>query len=188
MKIDVGKGLFKKIKTPKSTFEIFILLGVVFIVLLFILPLPGTALDICLGLYTVLAFLAVYKGRVKKQKTSFFPRLLLILTLFGIALFLNGCRIIIIGRLPGFLIRSVTIAAFGIADNAGRVIISAAFLFIVVSCIMVFTLSRELTRISEAVARFVMDLLPAKQIIAEATLHEGTITEGEFKAAKSEEK
>jgi flagellar biosynthesis component FlhA len=68
MKIDIGKGLFKTIKTLKSAFEIFTLLGVVFI----ILPFSGTVLDICLRLYTALAFLAVCKGTVKIQKTSFF--------------------------------------------------------------------------------------------------------------------
>ncbi len=153
--------------------EITVLLGVIGIVLMMILPIPTWLLDILLVINISLALLILLVAMNTKEALQFsiFPSLLLITTLFRLALNLSTTKLILYNHDAGKVV-----ATFGSWIARGQIAIGfIVFLILVVVQFLVITKGSE--RVAEVAARFTLDAMPGKQMSIDADLNAGLINE-----------
>ncbi len=158
--------------------------GVLVILGMLIVPLPGFILDVLLvfslglGLLILLTALSV----TEPSEFSIFPSLLLITTLFRLALNVSTTRSILS---KGPAMNSSVIEAFGTFVVGGEAglgkYVVGLIIFIILTIVQVMVITRGATRISEVAARFTLDGLPQKQMSIDMELNSNAITEQEAK-------
>ncbi len=153
------------------------------IIMIIIIPLPTWLLDallimsITISLFIMLATLFIKKA----LDFSVLPTLLLITTLFRLALNLSSTKLILgNGGDAGEVI-----ATFGSFVIGGNLVVGiVAFLIIVAIQFVVITKGAE--RVSEVAARFTLDAMPGKQMAIDADLNTGAIDEMQARARRAE--
>ena len=109
---------------------------------------------------------------------SVFPTLLLIVTLFRLALNVSTTRLILLNGYAGELI-----LAFGNFVVGGNYVVGVVmFLILVIIQILVITKGAE--RVAEVAARFTLDAMPGKQMAIDADLNSGLIDDQEARARR----
>jgi len=160
------------------------LLGVfiVAIVLIMLVPPPAWFLDFLFMLNIFLSLLILMNAIYSKKslEMSMFPTLLLITTLFRIALNLCSTRLILGQGYAGEVVN--TFGSFVAGGNMAVGIIM--FAIIVIVNFMVITKGSD--RVAEVTARFTLDAMPGKQMAIDADLNTGLINEDEAKARRKE--
>jgi flagellar biosynthesis protein FlhA len=154
--------------------------GVVAVLALAVLPLPTWLLDLLLGAAlcsgVVIFLLSVYVER--PLDFSALPSLLLLVTLFRLALSIATTRIILTNGGGGTHSAGSVIEAFGRFAVGGNFVVGAVvFLILVIVNFIVITKGAD--RISEVSARFTLDSMPGKQMAIDADLGAGLINERE---------
>ena len=156
--------------------------AVLAVVLLMVVPLPPLVLDLLLsvdiGLAVVLLLTSIYVRR--PTEFSVFPSLLLLLTLFRLALNVSSSRLILLNGNTGTAAAGDVIGAFGSFVVGGNYIIGAV-IFLVLIAIQYVVINHGAVRISEVTARFTLDALPGKQMFIDSDLNSGLIDETEAK-------
>ena len=154
--------------------------GVVMILSVMLLPLPSQFLDMLLvinissGLIILLT--AIYS--LKPLDFVVFPSLLLITTLFRIALNVASTRLVLLHGHEGTTAAGQIIHAFGSFVVGGNYVVGfVIFIILVIVNFMVITKGTE--RISEVAARFTLDAMPGKQMAIDADLNTGLINDKE---------
>ncbi len=162
--------------------DVVVAIAVILIVIIIIIPIPKTALDILLSLNITLALLILLISMYIKDALQFsiFPSLLLITTIFRIALNISTTRYILGEGDAGKVIEAF--GNFVIQDNVVVGII--VFLIIVIAQFLVITKGSE--RVAEVAARFTLDAMPGKQMAIDADLNSGLITEEEARVRRKE--
>ncbi|WP_106766054.1 flagellar biosynthesis protein FlhA [Paenibacillus faecalis] len=153
--------------------EISVLAGVIGIVLMMILPIPIWLLDILLVINISLALTILLVAMNTKEALDFsiFPSLLLITTLFRLALNISTTKLILSKGQAGDVV-----ATFGSWIAGGEIAIGfIVFLILVVVQFIVITKGSE--RVAEVAARFTLDAMPGKQMSIDADLNAGMINE-----------
>ncbi len=177
----VMRGMFRQ---PS---DIFVGIGVVAVVMMMIIPLPTVLLDALMALNLILALLVILIVLYMRHALEFtvFPALLLILTVFGLALNVSSTRLILSqgSRFDGRLIRAFSTFVVGTEGTRGYVIGFVIFLIIIAVQFLVIT--KGSTRVAEVAARFTLDALPGKQMAIEAEYNSGLITEEEATRRKA---
>lgn len=155
--------------------DIIVTLAVVAIVAIIIIPIPLGALDILLSFNIALSLLIMIKAMYTEEALEFsiFPSLLLIATLFRLALNITTTRYILSSGTAGSLIE--TFGSFVMQGNA--IVGFIVFLIIIIVQFMVITKGSE--RVSEVAARFTLDAMPGKQMAIDADLNAGLIEDQE---------
>jgi flagellar biosynthesis protein FlhA len=156
--------------------------GLLAIVAMLILPLPHWALDLglmaALGSAVVILLTAV--NVTDPLQLSVFPSLLLISTLFRLALSIVATKLIL-GTGQG----GAVIETFGNLVMRGDFVVGfVAFLILVIVQFVVIT--NGAGRVSEVVARFTLDAMPGKQMAIDADLAAGLIEEAEAKERRKQ--
>ncbi|HCW79546.1 MAG TPA: flagellar biosynthesis protein FlhA, partial [Ruminococcaceae bacterium] len=149
-------------------------LFVILIVALIIIPLPTPLLDMMLILNITLSLIILLMTMYIKTALEFsvFPSILLIATLFRLALNISSTRKILTDQGNA----GQVIKTFGQFVLQGNVVVGfIVFLIIVLVNFMVITKGSE--RVSEVAARFKLDAMPGKQMAIDADLNSGMITE-----------
>jgi flagellar biosynthesis protein FlhA len=150
--------------------------AVIGVILLIIVPLNSFFLDIFLVLNISFSVIILLKSMYTKEPLDFsiFPSLLLIITLFRLALNIASTRLILgNGGEAGAVIRT-----FGNFVTQGNMVVGfIIFLIIVVIQFIVITKGAE--RVAEVAARFTLDALPGKQMAIDADLNSGLIDEAQ---------
>ena len=162
--------------------DLIIVLGVVLIVVMMILPLPSLVLDLLLAVNISLALLVLLLTMTVTEplQLSVFPSLLLIATLFRLALNVSSTRLILLHGFAGRIIE-----AFGNFVVGGNYVVGfVIFLILVVIQFVVITKGAE--RVAEVAARFTLDAMPGKQMSIDADLNAGLITDGEARRRRRE--
>ncbi|NLL41749.1 MAG: flagellar biosynthesis protein FlhA [Firmicutes bacterium] len=155
--------------------DVSVMLAIVLVVVMMVLPLPPAILDILLAVNISLALLILLLTMNVREplEISAFPSLLLVTTLFRLALNVSSTRLILLTANPGKII-----VAFGDFVVGGNYVVGfVIFLILVIVNFMVITKGAE--RVSEVAARFTLDALPGKQMSIDADLNSGLITEAE---------
>ena len=153
--------------------DILVILGVIMIVVMMIIPLPPIILDILLvcNITLSLVILMVTMSIKKTLEFSVFPSLLLITTLFRLALNVSGTRLILLHGYAGEVILS-----FGNFVVGGNYVVGfVVFAILIVIQFIVITKGAE--RVAEVGARFTLDAMPGKQMSIDADLNAGLINE-----------
>ncbi len=147
--------------------------GILAVVAMLIFPMPEWLLDtgIVLNLSAAILILLVAFYTTEPLQFSVFPPLLLVTTLFRLALNVSAMKLILKDGHAGHMID-----AFGKVVIGGDVIVGViAFLILVVIQFVVITKGAE--RVAEVAARFTLDAMPGRQMAVDADLNAGMITE-----------
>ncbi|MEO2076761.1 MAG: flagellar biosynthesis protein FlhA [Bacillus sp. (in: firmicutes)] len=160
--------------------EISVLLAVLLIVVMMVIPLPTVLLDILLIINISLSITILLVGMNTKEPLDFsiFPSLLLLTTLFRLALNVSTTRSILSHGHAGEVV--ATFGEFVIGGNP--VIGFIIFLILVIIQFLVITKGSE--RVAEVAARFTLDAMPGKQMSIDADLNAGLISEVEARARR----
>jgi flagellar biosynthesis protein FlhA len=156
--------------------EALLALAVVGVLGILIVPVPPVLLDGLLALSVALAvlMLLVALGLTKAMDFSVFPSLLLITTLFRLALNVATTRLILLHGSDGAGAAGHVIETFGRFAVGGSLIVGAVVFFILL-VVNFAVITKGSGRISEVAARFTLDALPGKQMSIDADLAAGLI-------------
>lgn len=148
------------------------LLGVLIVLLV---PLPPLLLDLLLAFNLALTILLLLFTLSATQPLDFsvFPSLLLLLTLFRLALNVATTRLILLTGHAGMIV-----SAFGGFVVGGNLIVGLV-IFLILIIIQFVVITKGAGRISEVSARFTLDAMPGKQMAIDAELNAGMIDENE---------
>ncbi|HEX3901728.1 MAG TPA: flagellar biosynthesis protein FlhA, partial [Polyangia bacterium] len=154
---------------------------VVSIVGMMIVPLPTPLLDLLISVNiaaaVTLLLVAIYVSDALKIAT--FPTLLLLTTLFRLALEVSATRLILLRADAGEVIR-----AFGNFVVAGNLVVGAV-IFLILTMIQFLVVSKGSERVAEVAARFTLDAMPGKQMSIDAELRAGHIDHNEARRRRA---
>lgn len=166
-------------KLSKATYSTFIVSAlIVAIVFLLILPLPTIVLDLMFILNLGLSFLILLTTLNIKEPLEFsiFPSLLLITTLFRVALNVSSTRKILSNHGDaGQVVK--TFGEFVIQKN----IVVGFVIFFILVLVQFIIITKGSERVAEVSARFTLDAMPGKQMAIDADLNSGLIDEQQAK-------
>ncbi|MGP1599213.1 flagellar biosynthesis protein FlhA [Peptoanaerobacter stomatis] len=161
--------------------DIFVSVGIILMILMIIIPMPPFLVDIMLSMNISLSLLILLISMFNKEALDFsvFPSVLLITTIFRIALNITTTRYILLKGDAGEVI-----TAFGNFVMGGNAVVGfIVFIIIVLVNFMVITKGSE--RVAEVAARFTLDAMPGKQMAIDADLNSGMIDEVEARKRRS---
>ena len=168
--------------------DIFVAVGVIAVVMMLIIPLPAFILDTLMSVNIVLSLLTILIVLYTRNALDFsvFPTLLLIATVFGLALNVSSTRLILSqgSQFQGKLVRAFGTFVVGAQGLEGYVI--GFIIFVIIIAVQFIVITKGSTRVAEVAARFTLDALPGKQMAIEAEYNSGLITEEEASRKKSE--
>ena len=155
-------------------------IAAVCIIAVMIIPLPPLMLDLLVTLDITLSVVILMSSMYIEQPVSFsvFPSLLLMITLFRLALNIAASRLILLHGNEGFSAAGHVIESFGQFVIGGNYIIGIV-MFSVLLAIQYIVINHGAARIAEVTARFTLDSLPGKQMSIDAELNSGLINETE---------
>ena len=156
--------------------------GVVAIVIMLVVPMPSTLLDILIATNMTGAVLVVLTAMYVKRPLEFssFPSLLLIATLFRLALNISATRLVLTRGFAGHVI-----SAFGHFVIGGSLIVGL-IVFAILLVIQFVVITNGAGRVAEVGARFTLDAMPGKQMAIDADLNAGLIDEQSARKRRAE--
>jgi type III secretion protein V len=136
-----------------------------------IVPLPTFLLDLLISLNIAIAvtmlLIAIYVGDGLKIAT--FPSLLLLSTLFRLAIEVSATRLILLKANAGEVIHAF--GSFVVASN----LVVGVVVFLILTAVQFIVVAKGAERVAEVGARFTLDALPGKQLAVDAELRAGHI-------------
>ena len=140
--------------------DIFVAVGVIAVVIMLIIPLPAFILDTLMSVNIVLSLLTILIVLYTRHALEFsvFPTLLLIATVFGLALNVSSTRLILSqgSQFQGKLVRAFGTFVVGASGLEGYVI--GLIIFVIIIAVQFIVITKGASRISE-VARERLDAL-----------------------------
>ncbi|WP_089404475.1 flagellar biosynthesis protein FlhA [Geodermatophilus saharensis] len=157
-------------------------IGVVAIVLMLVVPLPAAFLDLLLGLNITASLLILLVAMQIRRPLDFavFPSLILIATLFRLALNVSSTRLVLSDGYAGKVIE-----AFGHFVIGGSLVVGLV-IFVILTIIQFVVITNGAGRVAEVGARFTLDAMPGKQMAIDADLNAGLINEEQARKRRSE--
>jgi type III secretion protein V len=169
---------FERARPPGARWrgaELVLALLVVAAVAMMIVPLPTWLLDLLIAanLSASVAILLVVLYVPDALAIATFPTLLLLTTLYRLALNVSSARLILLQADAGEIIH-----AFGSLVVRGNYVVGA-IVFLILTVIQFVVIAKGSERVAEVGARFVLDALPGRQLAIDAELRAGTIDSAE---------
>ncbi len=175
---------FEKYTKNTDLMIAFALLGILGVM---IIPIPAILLDFTLTLSLALSILillvAIYTN--KALEFSVFPSLLLISTLFRLALNVATTRVILSHGHEGPSAAGSVIHAFGNFVIGNNYVIGF-IVFVILVVINFVVITKGSGRVAEVAARFTLDAMPGKQMSIDADLNAGLINETEARKRRKD--
>ena len=168
--------------TTRRGAELVLGIGVVSIIALLMVPLPPVILDLLIAgsIGSALVVLLVSLNTTDPLEFSAFPQVLLILTLFRLALNVSSTRLILGQGHAGAIIQ-----AFGEFVIGGNYAVGLV-IFLILIGINFIVITKGAGRVAEVAARFTLDAMPGKQMAIDADLSAGLIDEKEARRRREE--
>ncbi len=142
---------------------------VMLIISMLIIPLPPLLLDLFIvlniSISVLLLLLAMYIPNALHLAS--FPSLLLVTTLFRLALNVSSTRLILLTAEAGEVIK-----AFGNFVVQGNLVVGIV-IFLILTIIQFLVITKGAERVAEVAARFTLDAMPGKQMSIDADLRAG---------------
>ncbi|MFD1360355.1 flagellar biosynthesis protein FlhA [Lentibacillus salinarum] len=160
--------------------DLSVLLGVILIIIMLVVPLPGWLLSVLILCNISLALIVILVSMNTEEALQFsiFPSLLLLLTLFRLGLNVSTTRSILSEAGAGGVID--TFGSFVIGNNP----LVGFVVFVILVIIQFLVITKGAERVSEVAARFTLDAMPGKQMSIDADLNAGLISEQQAKARR----
>ncbi|MDY0124224.1 flagellar biosynthesis protein FlhA [Sulfurimonas sp.] len=167
--------------------DLSVVVFVMAILAIIIVPLPSSILDVLLTVSMALAVLILLISLYVPKPTDLttFPTLILILTLFRLALNIATTRMILSHGHEGPDEVSSIINSFGNFVVGGNYVIGIV-VFSILVLINFMVITKGSTRVAEVAARFTLDSMPGKQMAVDADLNAGLIDDAEAKRRRAE--
>lgn len=167
--------------------DLTVIVFIISIIAIIIVPLPSAILDfflvISLSISVLIILISLYIPKPTDLTT--FPTLILIITLFRLALNISTTRMILTNGHLGPDAVSDIISSFGQFVVGGNYVIGIiVFLILVLINFMVIT--KGSGRVAEVAARFTLDAMPGKQMAIDADLNAGLIDEKTARSRREE--
>ena len=156
-------------------------------ILMLLIPLPGVLLDLFMLLNICLSLLVILIVLYARNTLEFtvFPTLLLLATVFGLALNVSSTRLILAqgAVFDGRVVRAFGSFVVGASGVAGYLI--GLVIFTIIIAVQFVVITKGSTRVAEVAARFTLDALPGRQMAIDAEYHAGLLTEVSGSAAQA---
>jgi len=167
-----------KLQSMMRHTDVLLAVGVLGILLIMMVPLPLWLMDILLAtnlaIGVIILLTAIFV--LRPLDFSIFPALLLLTTLFRLALNVATTRLILLHGQEGTGAAGHVIEGFGNFVVGGNTVVGI-IIFIILVLINFIVITKGSTRIAEVAARFTLDAMPGKQMAIDADLNAGMIDE-----------
>ncbi|CAY74532.1 Type III secretion apparatus InvA [Erwinia pyrifoliae DSM 12163] len=162
--------------------ELIVLLMMIMVVVMLIIPLPTYLVDFFIALNLTMALLifigSFYINRILDFST--FPSMIMISTIFRLAISISTSRLVLTDADAGKIISSF--GEFVIAES----LVVGMVIFFIVTVVQFIVITKGSERIAEVAARFSLDAMPGKQMSIDADLKAGVIDEKEVRRRRSD--
>src|SRR4051794_6819253 len=147
--------------------------GIVFIVVMLVVPLPAILLDLLIAINITGALLILLTSMFIARPLDFaaFPSVILVMTLFRLALNVSATRLVLLDGYAGKVIDT-----FGHFVVGGSLLVGL-IIFAILLVIQFIVITNGAGRVAEVGARFTLDAMPGKQMAIDADLNAGLIDE-----------
>jgi flagellar biosynthesis protein FlhA len=179
--------MFKKMKIFTQGPDVLAALGILMILVVMIIPINTFILDLLLALSLAFSVMIMLVSLYTKRPLDFstFPSVLLVSTLFRLALNVASTRNILIHGANGNDAAGQIIKAFGEFVVEGNFVVGIV-IFIILVIINFMVVTKGAGRVAEVAARFTLDAMPGKQMAIDADLNAGLINDVEAKRRRKE--
>ncbi|MCW2752618.1 MAG: flhA [Marmoricola sp.] len=166
----------------KRLMQLGVPVGIVFIVVMLVVPLPSIVLDMLIALNITGALLILLTAMFIEKPLDFaaFPAVILVMTLFRLALNVSATRLVLLNGFAGNVIDT-----FGHFVVGGSLIVGL-IVFAILLVIQFVVITNGAGRVAEVGARFTLDAMPGKQMAIDADLNSGLIDEDEARRRRKE--
>lgn len=168
--------------------QIAVAVGVITIVFMLVLPMPTFLLDFFMALNFIInvVILLIVLFTDHPTKFSIFPSLLLVMTIFGLAINVTSTRLILTqgSNFNGAMIKAFSSFVVGSSGTEG--LVTGFVVFIIIIAVQVFVITKGATRIAEVQARFSLDFISVKQMSIENEYNSGAISFEEAQQKKEQ--
>jgi type III secretion protein V len=166
---------------PKARYnDLFLAFGAVAIVAMIVIPLPKGVVDLLLGVSIAtgagLVLMAIYIPSPASFST--FPSVIMITTLFRLALSIATAKLILVDADGGQIIDT-----FGKLITGGNLVVGLV-IFIIITVVQFLVIAKGAERVAEVGARFTLDAMPGKQLSIDADLRAGILDKDEARAKR----
>jgi len=154
--------------------------AVVLVVVMMIVPLPSGLLSllVAMNIAGALAIIASTMYVPRALDFAAFPSLLLLTTLFRLAINVSVTRLVLVRGDAGSVIH-----AFGSFVVGGNLVVGLV-VFLILVVIQFVVITNGAGRVAEVAARFTLDAMPGKQMAIDADLNAGQITEAQARTRR----
>ena len=166
----------------KSYAKLGVPIGIVLIVVMLVVPLPAAVLDLLIATNITGALLVLLTAMFINRALDFasFPSVILVMTLFRLALNVSATRLVLLHGYAGKVIDT-----FGHFVVGGSLIVGL-IVFVILLIIQFVVITKGAGRVAEVGARFTLDAMPGKQMSIDADLNAGLIDDEEAKRRRAE--
>jgi flagellar biosynthesis protein FlhA len=160
--------------------DVLLAVGVLIVLMIMIVPLPTAIMDVLLALNITIGLLILLNSIyvMKPLDFSIFPSLLLLTTLFRLALNVATTRLILLHGQEGPAAAGHVIEGFGQFVVGGNTVVGL-IIFLILVLINFIVITKGSTRIAEVAARFTLDAMPGKQMAIDADLNAGLLDDAQ---------
>ena len=166
----------------KSYAKLGVPIGIVLIVVMLVVPLPAAALDLLIALNITGALLVLLTTMFITRALDFasFPSVILVMTLFRLALNVSATRLVLLHGYAGKVIDT-----FGHFVVGGSLIVGL-IVFAILLVIQFVVITNGAGRVAEVGARFTLDAMPGKQMAIDADLNSGLIDDDQARQRRAD--
>jgi flagellar biosynthesis protein FlhA len=157
-------------------------IAVVAVVVMLVVPLPPLVLDMLIAANITAALLILMTAMFVNKPLDFavFPAVILVATLFRLALNVSATRLVLLDGYAGKVIDT-----FGHFVIGGSLIVGI-IVFAILVVIQFVVITNGAGRVAEVGARFTLDAMPGKQMAIDADLNSGLIDDDEARRRRAE--
>ncbi|HVK96021.1 MAG TPA: type III secretion system export apparatus subunit SctV [Noviherbaspirillum sp.] len=161
--------------------ELFAAAAVIGIVFMLVLPMPVFLLDLLIAVNLCISGLIVVVSMYMAGPTAFstFPAVLLLTTLFRLAISVSTTRLILLEGDAGHIVE--TFGQFVVGGN----LVVGLVIFLILTVVQFIVITKGSERVSEVSARFSLDAMPGKQMSIDSDLRAGLLTPEDAKAKRA---
>ncbi len=157
-------------------------LAVVAVVVMLVIPLPSFVLDLLITINITASVLVLLTAMQVRRPLEFsvFPTLILVMTVFRLALNVSATRLVLLHAYAGVVIQS-----FGHFVVGGSILVGLV-VFLILIVIQFVVITNGAGRVAEVAARFTLDAMPGKQIAVDQDLNSGLLNQEQARARRRE--
>ena len=168
-----------------------IAVAVVVTVLMMFIPLPKTIIDLAMVANLAISLIILLTVIYTKRASDFssFPRVILLVTLFGLAINISSTRLILTQNSSNTMTlmagQSEMVKSFANIVTGNNLVVGF-IIFIILIVVQVVVVTKGAGRVSEVSARFTLDSMNSKMFDIQNELNSGAITEEEATKRKEQ--